>query len=867
MSEKEFEGGRRTRENKDLVLAPGQYAYMQDVTKGRVRVLVGPTVFSPTAQDQPVVYKMKGNRPFEPVDIDTAVQKNAIAVEGYYLQLLNPAKDGKTPAEGKNDETPVLEVGRKVNIPGPVMFPLWPGQSVEMIKGHQLRSNQYLLVRIYNEEEARRNWTRAVIKPAGDGVEQTPVATGSAPSDMTVGKQYIIKGTEVSFYIPPTGVSVVRDEETGNYVREALTLERLEYTILVDEGGDKRYEKGPAVVFPEPDETFIVSPKGDKKFRAIELNEIQGIYVKVIADYEEGDRKYAAGEELFITGKDTPIYYPREEHSLIRYDGKTKHFATAIPVGEGRYVMDRMTGEIKVAEGPAMVLPDPRAEVFVHRVLTDRECSLWYPGNVEALEFNRNLRALQSATPTTRNAISEGDLARAYKGGSSKGGGRAMALASDTAFMESSVLGNSAQSFVADEFSRASSYTQPRAITLNTKYNGVPLVLPHTGFAVMVVGAGGTRRVVTGPARILVGYDESLEVLTLSTGKPKTMDKPYETVYLRVKNNKVSDYVVVESSDHVKVELKLSFRVDFEGETAEERNKWFEVENYVKFLTDHVRSVLSGAARKHSIADLYMNATDFVRNTILGPRSADGRTGMRFTENNMRVNDVEVLHVAIQDQSIAQLILSEQNAVVSENISIEREQRKLAFTQKHQDIKRQIAQANFDTAEFENQLAVQRAASEFAVVVAKLENEVKQAAEAAKVNEALAGAQNVLHRAQLGREAETAQQALQFEARKQELRLQALMAEAEATVKKVEQFGPQFTQALIQLSSDDTMAKVAEALSAQQLFGGASVAEVLQKVFAGTGLEKYMRDRVIEARPTNGNGSGTVGVTPKQPHV
>ena len=53
------------------------------------------------------------------------------------------------------------------------------------------------------------------------------------------------------------------------------------------------------------------------------------------------------GDEIFITGKETAIYFPREEHSLVRYDGKDKHFAVAIPAGEARYVMNRKTGEIR----------------------------------------------------------------------------------------------------------------------------------------------------------------------------------------------------------------------------------------------------------------------------------------------------------------------------------------------------------------------------------------------------------------------------------------------------------------------------------------------------------------------------------------
>ena len=80
------------------------------------------------------------------------------------------------------------------------------------------------------------------------------------------------------------------------------------------------------------------------------------------------------------------IYYPRPEHAIISYDGKHMHHAIAIPEGEGRYVMNRETGEIKTVVGPKMYLPDPRKEVVVKRKLTSKECQLWYPGNVDAIE-------------------------------------------------------------------------------------------------------------------------------------------------------------------------------------------------------------------------------------------------------------------------------------------------------------------------------------------------------------------------------------------------------------------------------------------------------------------------------------------------
>jgi len=845
----------RRQQNKDLVLAPGEYAYVQELTKGTIQVLVGPTTFSPTAQHTPVIYVMKGNKSFEAVDnIENAVQKSAIAVEGMYLQLLNPAKGGVRPPSGHSATTPELQVGRKVNIPGPVMFPLWPGQSSELLRGHTLRSNQYLLVKVYNDEEARENWAKAVVKPAegeGDSAKAAVVASG-APDDLSLGKHYLVRGTEVSFYIPPTGVSVVPDLD-GNYVREALTLERLEYCILVNEGGDKRYERGPAVVFPEPNETFITSPKNARKFRAIELNDIQGIYIKVIADYAEKDgTQRKAGDELFITGKDIAIYFPREEHSLIKYDKKAKHFATAIPAGEGRYVMDRTTGTIRVARGPAMELPDPRNQVFVVRRLTERECNLWYPGNTEALEYNKLLTKLESAVSATRGAISEGQVkkslstkTRTTKGtfASTKNLAGSGLEVDNAFFADSALIGSSAQSFMPDEFTRGSTYTNPRTVTLNTKYQGAPVVIPFTGYAVQVVAANDTRRVVEGPARLLMGYDETLEVLTLSSGKPKTTDDVKKTVYLRTKNNKISDVITVETKDHVKVSFRVSFLADFTGDNS----KWFEVENYVKLLCDHVRSMLAGAAKRLTVAQLYADAIDFVRDNVLGKKTAEGRTGLLFEECGLLVRDVEVLHVAIQDQTIAKLLDQEQHAVVSENIRLDRERRNLEFTREHEDIQRKIKEEAFETAKATHALETEKCALDLALTIVRIENEAKMLAEKAKSFEAGAAADQVRSDAVLAREKAVADQKLAIEHEQVKLRISEMMAEAEALLKQTEHVTPQLTAALTTLSNNDTLERIAQACSVQQLVGGKDAVQVITSVFKGIpGFEAFMKGRGLD---------------------
>nr|MBA3456217.1 hypothetical protein [Deltaproteobacteria bacterium] len=618
---------------RDLVLAPSEYAYMQDVTKGIVKTYTGPTVINPTAQERPVVFDAE-KKLFEPCTLEQAVQQIAIAPEGYYVILKNPSTRFDHPAAGGVFPSPDLNVGRKINITGPCSFALWPGQLVQLVQGHHLRSNQYLLVRVYNEEEARKNWGQAVIKPAtpDSGAESV------VPIDLAVGKLLIIKGTDVSFYIPPTGVGVVPDE-TGHWVRDALTLERLEYAILVDQNGKKRYERGPHVVFPEPTEAFITRD-GARKFRAIELNEIQGLHIKVIAPYTEHGRTYREGDELFITGKETAIYFPREEHSLVRGDGHDKHFAVAVPAGEARYVMNRKTGEIRTVRGPAMLLPNPVDDVIVRRVLSDRECAAWYPANVDALAYNRGLRQIEDGGARP-GAVVEGDVQK------SKGKSAAQQVAMGPASFEA--------------VDRSNQFTKPRTLVFTTKFEGVPAVSVWVGYAVLVVDKQGGRRVEQGPKNLLLEYDETLEVIQLSTGTPKATERLVQTVFLRVLNNKVSDRCVVETADHVQVTLAYAMRVNFVGEPA----RWFEVENYVKFLCDHVRSVLKGSAKKHTIEAFYAQSVDLIRDAILG--RGEPRPGMLFPENGMHVTDVEIIGVTIDDEGIAELLGDAQHEAVESN--------------------------------------------------------------------------------------------------------------------------------------------------------------------------------------------------------
>jgi major vault protein len=850
-----------------LVLPSGEYAYTRDNTSGVTFVRCGNVVVTAQAQDQPVVFDPRLNR-FKEVPLHDAAQLNTLVPTGHYAVLNNPAEDLSHPTQNK-EVAKNLRIGQRIHIPGPANFALWPRQDVKVIEGHQLRSNQYLLVRVYDEEAAKENWAKAVVKKAAptsatptDGqpepevkVEAQDGVSAAVPEDLSVGRLLIIRGTEVSFYIPPTGVEVVPDDK-GAYVRDALTLERLQYCILIDESGNKRYVRGPAVVFPQPTERFHTSGN-ERRFRPIELNgPIQGIHIKVIAAYkdEKGDHgpkgaEYKEGDELFITGATTPIYFPCEQHSAVKYDGQTKHFATAIPAGDARYVLDRHSGAIKMVSGGkegTMVLPDPRKEVFVRRVLTDAECENMYPGNVEVLEYNRKLREIQANAPTTRKGtVSEGELLRQKIASRAKVGDAEFADASNS-------HGNATAEMGGDEFVRGATYTEPRMVTLgNDKFAGVPKINPWMGYAVMVTDTAGNRRVEVGPKRVLLAFNETLEALTLSTGKPKTTDNLFKTAYLQVSNNKVADILAAQTADHVTVEIKVSYRVNFEGDDP---TKWFAVANYVKLLCDHARSVLKGAVRRTSIEEFNTRSEEFIRGTILGSKPEGGgqRQGMKFDENNMRVYDVEVLSVKIGNELIQNILSAAQHEAVKSSVELAQEQRRLLATKEREDLAREALKVQAETAEFKAKLDEETVARTLKIAMARIDSQIAETKRKQDVQKETDLIAKLANDATLERQRAAADQKHAIDKAAEKLRLDAIAQEADATIKQLQAVQSGFSEALLAVGNQDLMIKIAEATSVQAMLGGKNVVDVIQKAFKGTALETIGETIAKKALPANG---------------
>ena len=801
-------------QQRDIVLSPNEYVFVQNNTNGSIKTYTGPITITISAQDSLVVFDETVKKFKTVQNLSEAKSLFVLPPENWYAIVKNPTKDGSHPNVGAASTSPELLHGRKVNIRGPVAFALYPGQMAKVVKGHALRTNQYLLARVYEADEANKNQGK-VVDAEGKEIENTV-------TNCVNGQILVIKGTDISFYIPPTGIEVIpiNNDAKQGYVREAVTLERLEYCILKDEDGNKRYVHGPKVVFPEPTETFVTSPNGGYIFRAIELSKISGIYIKVIAEYNDEDgTHHPVGEELFITGDNQMIYYPRPEHAIINYDNKIMHHAIAIPEGEGRYIMNRLTGEINTVKGPAMYLPDPRTEVVVKRKLTTSQCALWYPGNTEALEYNRELNE-KAVEKSLKNVTASLDTMTAYSSST---------LSSTLANLEAKA-----------NISRGTSYTKPRTITLDNKYDGVVSIDVWTGYAVDVVSKNGDRKVVCGPKTILLDYDQTLEVLQMSTGKPKTTDKLIKTVFLRHENNKISDIIEIETKDFVKANIKVSYCVSFDKDYM---NKWFSVDNYVKYLCDRERSIIKRMAKNYTIEEFYQNYSSLIRSYAIDDISnntseaeADKKPGRFFKENGMFVYDCEVLNIDI-DSDVEELLMKHQNEMISKSLE-------LSDAEKRIEVITKLAEAEKKEQELRSQQMLNKLELQRTETMTKLDMQSeanrKKEAEQQAIKQAecdMSVLVDAIHDADLARKQKEKDAEIAYKQSLANIEKAKQEAYTESVKNIMKSIQPGLIEALAANGNVELMKTIADGIAPYALTKGESSADVVDRLMHGTTLE------------------------------
>jgi len=677
---------------KELVLVNNEYAWVKDLSGGMIYVYLGPHK-EPLSVDSVIVIQGP-SREFVPIGGDLLKGQTFVqALESQYIILHNPEMPEIRPMSRGKNEAVALQTGKSIIKRGPCEFPLWPGQQAEVVDGHRLTSNQFLRIRVEGEiasadikplqDLIKEDWVAP--KPVETEEEATdetegasllimtsaaPPAPPSSPMaaevlpELTIGSEWIVRGSKTKFFIPPTGVKVLpaTDPVTKSkdpYVMNGVQLEADEFVTLKNRSGRISYVLGSTTVIPCEDQVFVTDGRGNPRFKANSIDENSGVLLRTLVAMTQSEIQRRMGSDVRvqftpIAGKDdqtededpgdeqpsrevslppgTQLVVWRTKRLVFPADGIeiTKKFeAIHILAGTARYVKNFLTGLTRIVQGECLYLADPRCEEFVTRDIPDDVLALWFPGST-----------IESYNPSL-----------------------------------------------------------------------VPCITIPQGTAAMVLKRGSNadiRKTITGYATYFLEWNETLCEMKLSGsrgGEAKSYKNAIRVCYLWMQGNRIND-VLVDGRTREDCEFKINYTlsVDFD---PNHKDSWFNVDDYVFLVCEEVRSRMRGGLLATSISDLSTDYVEIIRDIVLGSKPSEAkvgvsthRPGIAFPRFGATLVDININGFEILDERLQHQLRELQMSGITESVLTRKAQIALEGEQRRSSIERDKATLLGDNAKF-----------------------------------------------------------------------------------------------------------------------------------------------------------------------
>lgn len=263
----------------------------------------------------------------------------------------------------------------------------------------------------------------------------------------------------------------------------------------------------------------------------------------------------------------------------------------------------------------------------------------------------------------------------------------------------------------------------------------VSVGVPHNSVTQIFDYKTKASRVVFGPDRVMLNPDEKFTVLSLSGGIPKR-ENDYQSLSLRLGPDFMRDKIIVETLDHARLSLKLSYRWVFElqEKSQKEGNKLFKVKDFIGDTCKSLASRIRGAVAGKTFEVFHMHSSDIIRNAVFRKRrSEDTLSELRFPINNLVVTSVDVLSVKPVDKITKDCLKKS----ITMAIEITTDQYKMKAEQQSALQKQQAAgllemQKVSDQVEAERALSKLRTLEASSLVIVKSGKMVAQASAAAQ---------------------------------------------------------------------------------------------------------------------------------------
>jgi len=229
--------------------------------------------------------------------------------------------------------------------------------------------------------------------------------------------------------------------------------------------------------------------------------------------------------------------------------------------------------------------------------------------------------------------------------------------------------------------------------------------------------------------------DESLTVNSLSGGKPKRPNV-IQSIYIGLGPDFTSDVMEVETSDHARMSIALSYNWHFavDKKNKESSEQIFAIKDFIGNLCSIMGAKIRAAVAVQTFDEFFKSFAKIIRTSVFGVNAA-GKINNEYLieKNNMVVSNIDITKIVPVDTKTRNSLKE------TVNLAIE------ITTKKQEEIARivsenakQNAKSELDNIKIENQLSAESKRSAFLAI----ESESKSIMDTGKANaEAEANAQ------------------------------------------------------------------------------------------------------------------------------
>ncbi|HEY9668993.1 MAG TPA: colicin uptake protein [Coleofasciculaceae cyanobacterium] len=335
------------------------------------------------------------------------------------------------------------------------------------------------------------------------------------------------------------------------------------------------------------------------------LGEQEALLLRAKETFSEGEGENAIAHQ---PGDLWMISGPRDYIPRVEVEVVEKRQAIPLDKNEGIYVRDVQSGELKLVSGPQAYMLSPYEELWEKEL----------PPVVEEL-------LAQKIDP-----ISDRGQATV-------------------------ILGDESEAKLVHK--RLSQRDRTRAVVFHVPQNAAVQLHDYKN---------RTARTVFGPDLVMLSPDEGFTVLSLSGGKPK-QPNAIKSLALLLGPDFMTDIFTVETSDHARLQLQLSYNWFFDIDRHDEQAaaRLFQLPDFVGDACKAIASRVRGAVASQKFDEFHRNSARIIRQAVFGTDEQGRiRDEFRFRANNLVITNIDIQSVEpVDEETLKSLQKSVQLAI------------------------------------------------------------------------------------------------------------------------------------------------------------------------------------------------------------